>query len=159
MDRVRLFASVPPMDYLIRYGHFLGLMLLFATLVAQHLLIARSIGGRQARILARVDQIYGLSALLVLGTGILMVLGHGFGKGAAYYLSNGLFHAKVTLFVVVGLLSIKPTLFFFAHRRAEDAATIAVPRSILMLQRCQLLILVVLPLLGLLIARGVGARG
>lgn len=146
------------MDYIIRYAHFLSLMVLFASLVAEHLLTARTITGRQARTLARLDLIYGIAALVVLSTGALLFSGFGFGKGANYYLTNGLFHAKVTLFVVVGLLSIKSTLFFLRHRRADDAATIEVPRSIILFQRVQLFIVMVLPLFGLLIARGIGAH-
>jgi putative membrane protein len=145
------------MDYLIRYAHFLGLMLLFATLVASHLLTARTISGRQARRLALLDRIAGLAVVLVLASGVLMVLGSGFGKGAAYYLHNGVFHAKATLFALVLALAVKPLLFFRRHARTEDAASIAVPGAIIMLQRIQLLILLVLPLLGLLMARGVGA--
>ncbi len=146
------------MDYLIRYGHYLGFMVLFASLVAEHLLTARSIDGRQARKLARIDAIYGISALVVVVTGVLMFCGYGFGKGTALYLKNGVFHAKATIFVLIVLLSLKPTLFFLRHRRAPDDATISVPKSIIMLQRVQLLLILVLPLLGLLLARGVGFR-
>jgi putative membrane protein len=154
-----LNEGAPFTDYLFRYGHYLGFLVLFASLVAEHLLTARSITGRQARTLARIDAIYGLSAVLVIVTGILMVCGYGFGKGTDFYLKNGVFHAKVTLFALVALLSLRPTLFFLRHRRAADDAAISVPRSIIMLQRVQLLLLLVLPLLGLLLARGVGFRG
>lgn len=147
------------MDYLIRYGHYLGFLVLFASLVAQHLLTARTIDGRQARRLARIDAVYGLSALIVIITGVLLASGHGFGKGFDYYLKNGVFHAKVTVFGLIALLSLPPTLFFRRHRRATDGETIAVPRPIIMLQRVQLLLMLVLPLLGLLMARGVGFRG
>lgn len=146
------------MDYLIRYGHYLGFLVLFASLTAEHLLTARSIDGRQARKLAVIDAIYGVSALLVIVTGVLMFCGYGFGKGAALYLKNGIFHAKVTIFVLIALLSLKPTFFFLRHRRAPDDASIEVPRSIIMLQRVQLLLVLVLPLLGLLMARGLGFR-
>ena len=146
------------MDYVIRYGHYLGFLVLFASLLAQHLLTARSIDGRQARKLARIDALYGLSALVVIITAVLMFSGYGFGKGAALYLKNGIFHAKATLFIIIVALSLKPTLFFLRHRHAADDAAIAVPRSIIMLQRVQLLLVLVLPLLGLLMARGLGFR-
>lgn len=146
------------MDYLIRYGHYLGFLVLFASLTAEHLLTARSIDGRQARKLARIDAIYGLSALVVIVTASLLFSGYGFGKSTALYLTNGLFHAKLTIFVLIGILSFKPTLFFLRHRNAPDGVTISVPRSIIMLQRVQLLLVLVLPLLGLLMARGIGFR-
>lgn len=144
------------MDYLIRYGHYLGFIVLFASLTAEHLLTSPSIDGRQARKIAVIDAIYGLSALMVIVSGVSMFFGHGFGKGTAFYLKNGIFHAKVTIFVLIALLSLKPTLFFIRHRNSPDDATISVPRSIIMLQRVQLLLVLALPLLGLLMARGIG---
>jgi putative membrane protein len=147
------------MDYVIRYGHFLGFMVLFACLVASHLMTSKSLSGRQARTLARLDLIYGLSAVIVIITGVLMLSGYGFGKSAAFYMKNGLFHAKLTLFVIVVGLSLWPTMFLWRHRRASDGVTITVPKSVIMLQRFQLLALLILPLLGILIARGVGASG
>jgi putative membrane protein len=147
------------MDYLIRYGHYLAFLVLFASLVAEHLLIARTIDGRQARKLARIDMIYGISAALVILTGVLQVFGYGFGKGLDFYLKNGLFHAKVTVFVLIGALSLPPTLFFLRHRRAGDQDRISVPTSVIMLQRVQLLLVLLLPLLGLMLARGIGSRG
>jgi putative membrane protein len=142
------------MDHLIRYAHFLGILVLFAALTAAHLLTARSIDGRRARLLARIDGFYGLGALAALGSGLAMLFGLGFGKGTGFYLQNGVFHLKLTLFVLVVLLSIRPTVFFLRHRRAADAAVIEVPRAIIMLQRVQVLIVPVIPLLGVLIARG-----
>ncbi len=147
------------MDYFIRYGHYLAFMVLCASLVAEHLLTARTIDGRQARKLARIDMIYGVSAVLVIITGLLLVFGYGFGKGAEYYLKNGLFHAKLTVFVLIAALSLPATLFFLRHRHAGDQDSISVPRSVIMLQRVQLLLVLVLPLLGLLLARGIGSRG
>lgn len=72
-----------------------------------------------------------------------------------YYSSNWLFHLKVTIFIVMALLWIHPTRFFSKNRRAiED--TITVPKSIVMVIRMELLLLVVLPLLAVLMARGYG---
>lgn len=159
MDSGRPDRISARMDYVIRYAHYLAFMALFAALTAEHLLTARTIDGKRARMLARLDAIYGVSALVVLAIGLLMMFGYGFGKGASYYLQNGVFHLKATLFVVLGLLSLKQTFFFLRHRRAPDSATIEVPRAIIMLQRVQLLVVLALPLLGILITRGVGARG
>jgi putative membrane protein len=146
------------MDYLIRYAHFLGIMVLFAALTAEHLLTARSIDGRRARLLARIDGIYGLGALITLGAGLAMLFGLGFGKGTSFYLKNGVFHLKLTLFVLVALLSIRQTVFFLRHRRADDAAVIEVPRSVIMLQRVQLVLVLAIPLVAVLMARGVGLK-
>ena len=60
--------------------------------------------------LARLDLIYGITAVVLLATGLARLY---FGvKGLSWYVSQPLFHVKMTLFVLMGLLSIKPTLTF-----------------------------------------------
>ena len=67
------------------------------------------------RRLALYDRVYMFSALAVLATGLLrLTLG---AKGAAFYMSNPWFHAKITLFVVIGLCSIPPTLSFLRWQK------------------------------------------
>lgn len=58
--------------------------------------------------LARLDLIYGIAAAAVLATGLARVLLGA--KGVGWYVSQPLFHVKVTLFVIAALMSIKPTL-------------------------------------------------
>lgn len=140
-------------DALIRYLHFVGIIGLAAALVAEHLLLAPRLSGPQLRRLARIDGLYGISALLVLGAGLTLWLG--VGKPAAFYNLNGLFHLKVTLFVLLALLSIYPTLFFLKHRNSQ-ADEVAIPKVIIMLIRTELLLLLVIPLLAVLMAKGVG---
>ena len=108
--------------------------------------------------LARVDRIYGFAALAVLATGLARTL---LGvKGSAWYWSNPLLHMKLTLFVVVGLISIFPTLAFLRWRKAlradgslPDEAQIAKTRRLVMVQAH---ILAVIPLLAVFLARGYG---
>ena len=70
--------------------------------------------------LARLDAIYGIVAVVVLLTGLArLFLGV---KGIAGYAGSPLFHLKMTLFVVGGLLSIKPTIAFRRWKRALDAS-------------------------------------
>ena len=60
--------------------------------------------------LVRLDVIYNVTALVLLLTGLARVV---WGiKGMSWYVSQPLFHVKMTLFVLMGLLSIKPTLTF-----------------------------------------------
>ena len=60
--------------------------------------------------LARLDLIYGIAAGVVLATGLArLFLGT---KGVTWYVSQPLFHLKMTLFVVAVLLSFKPTAVF-----------------------------------------------
>lgn len=62
--------------------------------------------------LARLDLIYGITAVLLLLTGLARL--YWGAKGVSWYVSQPLFHLKMTLFVAAGLLSIKPSI---AYRR------------------------------------------
>ncbi|MCB0642494.1 MAG: DUF2214 family protein, partial [Phaeodactylibacter sp.] len=71
-----------------------------------------------------------------------------------------IFHTKVTLVVIVSLLSIVSTLFFLKHRKGEDLEqTIVLPKRIKMIIRLELLLLLIVPLLATLMAKGVGYFG
>ncbi|WJN58586.1 DUF2214 family protein [Pseudomonas sp. SO81] len=139
--------------------HYLSIFVLFALLTCEHVLFKAELDVATARKLLRIDMIYGASAGLVLLTGLARVIW--FGKGLDYYLHNWVFHAKVSLFILVGLLSILPTLTFFNWRNdllAGKAPTItpAQAKRTIMVIRLELLILVCLPFLASLMARGVG---
>ena len=62
------------------------------------------------RRLARLDLIYGLAALALLLTGLARL--YWGTKGLSWYVSQPLFHLKMTLFVLLALLSIKPSITF-----------------------------------------------
>ena len=69
--------------------------------------------------LARLDILYGVAAVLVLLSGLARLY---WGvKGPGWYVSQPLFHLKMTLFVVMGLLSVWPTLVFRRWRKALRA--------------------------------------
>lgn len=139
--------------------HYLSIFILFALLTAEHLLFKPVLDATSARRLLRVDIAYGISAGLVLATGVTRVLWYG--KGLDYYLQNSLFHAKVGLFILVGLLSIVPTMTFFNWRNdlLENRAPTITPtqaRRTILVIRLELLLLICLPLLASLMARGFG---
>ncbi len=139
--------------------HYLSIFVLFALLTCEHILFRNDIDHTTARRLLRIDMAYGMAAGLVLVTGAVRVVWYG--KGLDYYLHNWIFHAKVSLFILVGLLSILPTLTFFNWRNellAGKAPSIspAQARRTIMVIRLELLILVCLPFLASLMARGAG---
>lgn len=139
--------------------HYLSIFVLFALLTCEHILFRADLDQSTARRLLRIDIAYGISAGLVLVTGAARVLWYG--KGLDYYLHNWLFHTKVSLFILVGLLSILPTLTFFNWRnqllagQAPDISPATAKRTIWVI-RLELLILLCLPVLASLMARGVG---
>jgi putative membrane protein len=140
--------------------HYLGIMFLAAALVAQHLLFVPRPERAVARKIVTVDVIYGVSLLVVFVTGIARLF-HG-GKGALFYMQTWAFHAKFSLFVVMAVLWLYPAVKFFAWRRQLKAGQAPVmadaeAKRVLMAIRVQLLILVLLPLLAAMMARGIGS--
>lgn len=144
------------------YLHYLSIFVLFALLTLEHQLFQLPLELERARRLVRIDAFYGAAAGLVLLTGAARVLW--FGKGLAYYLHNGLFHAKLGLFVLIGLLSIVPTLVFLGWRSALKADQLPPldprrGRLVTLVIRLELLLLLIMPLLAALMARGFGVIG
>lgn len=146
----------------VAYLHYLSIFALFALLSIEHVLFKAPLDLSRARSLMITDIAYGICAGLVLASGVARVLW--FGKGTTYYLGNGLFHAKVGLFILVGLLSILPTYVFFNWRNAVQAGQVPEPsprqvRLVIWSIRLELLLLLLIPLLATLMARGYGVMG
>ena len=108
--------------------------------------------------LARVDMVYGIAAIAVLVTGIARTW---WGvKGTAWYWTNPLLHLKLALFIIVGVLSIFPTLTYFRWRKALRAsgmlpaeADIRKTRRLVMVQAH---LIALIPLVAVFFARGFG---
>ena len=65
--------------------------------------------------LARLDVIYGVAAMLMIGSGLARLI---WGiKGVSWYLSQPMFHIKITIVVVMAILSIWPSIVFRRWRR------------------------------------------
>lgn len=99
----------------IAFLHFAAVFGVFGTLVGEWLLFSRAPTVAEASRLQQLDRLYGLSAVVLLVAGGLRAWR--FEKGLDYYLHNPFFHLKLTLFVVVGLLSIYPTVVFIRWSR------------------------------------------
>lgn len=140
-------------ELFIRYFHFLGIITLASALIGEYLLISKEIDLKSFKKLIVVDAIYGAGAIATLIGGAL--LWFTVGKPAEFYSSNFIFHIKLTVFLSIGLLSIFPTVYFLRNRNSVSES-IAIPNYIVKIIRAELCLLVFLPLLGVLIARGVG---
>ncbi len=141
------------------YLHYLSIFLLFALLSIEHVQFKLPLDLRRARNLIITDLAYGVCAGLVLFTGLARVLWYG--KGLDYYLGNSLFHAKVGLFIVIGLISVVPTFVFLNWRNRLQAGEVPQvsarqARLVTGVIRLELLLLLVIPLLAVLMARGHG---
>jgi putative membrane protein len=121
------------------------------------MLFRTEVSGTVARRLARIDAMYGASALVVLGSGLMRLFIYG--KPVSYYMQNGLFHVKITLFVLAVLLSVYPTINFIKNRNTPDDGQAVYSGAVGVLLKIQLLILLIIPLLAVMMARGYGFKG
>ncbi|MCB1650007.1 MAG: DUF2214 family protein [Pseudomonadales bacterium] len=143
------------MDILIRYLHLLAALVLAGALLLENIAVQREISREDLRNLLKVDAVYGISAALVALCGLTLWLW--VGKPAAFYNGNPVFHAKLTLFVLIALLSIYPTVFLLRQRKGVQE-TIEVPAGVIRVLRLELLLLALIPVLAFLMARGVGLQ-
>jgi len=142
------------MDVVIaRYLHFIFIFAIVSSVVAEHLLIKERMTRREIRRMSVLDSVYGFAAIALLAVGFYLWFGTG---RTEFYSKNPIFHTKITLFVAVGLLSIKPTIFFMKQRKGNPDEVVDVPKSLKMFMRLELLLLFVMPLLASLMAKGIG---
>jgi putative membrane protein len=145
-------------EIILRYFHFVSIFTIVGTLVSEHVLLKSEMKRSEIGRLSRIDAIYGIAALVLLCVGLTLWLS-GAGKPSVYYTKNWIFHTKITLFLVVGLLSIYPTVFFIKNRKGNPEEVVAVPKVVVMMLRMELLLLAIIPLLAGLMARGIGFFG
>ena len=147
-----------PTDALLAYLHFIAIIGTVSFLVVEAVLCRPGLGSELAHRLRRVDAAYAIFAVLALATGLLRLFWGA--KGSAFFTGNPVFHAKMTVYVVVALLSILPTVRFIGWSKAaqatgrgpDDAAVLSVRRVLM----AELALAALLPLLAALMARGVG---
>src|SRR5262245_47411378 len=107
------------MDAALAYLHFSSIMLLTAFLVGELCLCTPRLRLEQVPMLARMDLLYLMAAIVAVASGALRLFVTG--KGAGFYLGNPVFYIKLALFVAIGLVSISPTVQFLRWRRALQA--------------------------------------
>jgi putative membrane protein len=146
------------LEIFLRYIHFISIFTIFSSLVAEHLLLKKELTRNEIGRISRIDAVYGVAALTLLAAGLTLWLG-GIGKPAMYYSHNWIFHTKITLFLIVGLLSIYPTVFFIKNRKGDPEEKIQTPPFVFWALRIELLLLLIIPLLAGLMAKGVGYFG
>jgi len=142
--------------------HHLAAFTLVAALGVEFILIRGELTLKTARKLQLVDMVFGMSSGVVLAVGLLRVFY--FEKGASYYFHSAPFIAKLSLFAIVGLLSIYPTVEFLSWgkslKRGQTPALsdskIASIRSVI---HWELAGVVVIILCAALMAKGVGYLG
>ncbi len=139
--------------------HLIAAGLAAGLLLSEYWLCRRIPDRAQVRLLGTADLGYFLALTGSLATGLAKVLF--FGQDTAYYLTNRLFWLKISLFVVIGLVALFPTRQYIRwNREARTAAAFAPLTRDLERVRAtvalQLGLMLLLPLLAILVARGYG---
>jgi len=150
------------MTVFMAFLHHLAAFALVAALAVELVLIRGELSAATMRKLVRADMIVGLSAGAVLLVGLARVF-H-FEKGAGYYFHSWPFIGKLSMFIVVALLSIKPTLTFLAWAKAlkhGETPTIDAgsQRTLRRLIHAELGGIALILLFAAMMARGVGFFG
>lgn len=106
-------------DLILAIAHHLAVFSLVALFATEFALLRPGLEGRRLEQLGAIDRAYGAIAGLVLVIGIIRVI---FGSaGWEFYVGNWAFWLKMAAFLVVGLLSIKPTRDILRWRKAAVA--------------------------------------
>lgn len=147
------------LDLVLASAHHVAVFSLVALFAAEFALLRPGLSGARVTQLARIDAAYGAVAGIVIAVGILRVI---FGAiGWEYYVGNHAFWGKMAAFVVMGLLTIPPTVAFRrwvkagagAPDYAPPTAEIVANRRFLHLQAGVLLLI---PIFAAAMARGYG---
>ena len=112
------------MSTLFAFLHHLCAFTLVACVAIEFTLLRQELTLGSARRLQVTDLVLGLAAGALLVIGLLRVFF--FEKGASYYFHSHAFLGKLSLFVVIGLLSIIPTREFLSWRGALTAGRVPV---------------------------------
>ena len=118
------------MSYAVRYLHFISILLVYAAVFAEFIMLSRTLSRKKLSFLAKIDGVYGIASIFVVGAGMAMWFGFDAGLGfkpIAWYMENPIFHLKYGLFIVVGILSIWPSIFFMRQRKGDQKEEIQIP--------------------------------
>jgi putative membrane protein len=150
------------MSAVFAFLHHVAAFALVSTLVVEFVLIRSELTVRNARTILSVDALFGAAAGIILVVGFLRVFF--FEKGAAYYFHSAPFIAKISLFAIIGLLSIYPTRQFLSWRaplKQGVVPSIEPPklRTLRSVIHWELAAVLVLILCAAFMARGIGYVG
>ena len=142
--------------------HHVSAFALFGALVVELVLLRSTLTVESARKILLADMILGISAGVLLLVGLARVF-H-FEKGAVFYFHTWTFITKLSLFIIIGLISIIPTREFLRWRssvKAGQVPTVAPEklRSVGMIVHIELTAIVVILLMAALMAKGIGLIG
>ena len=145
------------MTTLFAFLHHLCAFTLVAALAIEFALVRQELTPSSARRLQVTDTVYGIAAGALLVIGLSRVFF--FEKGADYYFHSHAFLGKLSLFIIVGLLSIIPTMEFLSWREEIKAGEVPAMdakqrRRVTMIIHSELAAIVIILLCAAIMARG-----
>ena len=142
------------LDLWLAIGHHIAVFSLFGVLFAELVLVRRGVDLATIARVGRLDLMYGVVAGLIVAVGFARAVFAA--KGWTYYAHNLFFHPKVGTFVLIGLLSIIPTVAFIRWRRAGVAPTDAQVAGVRRVLWIEMALFALLPAFAAAMARGYG---
>jgi putative membrane protein len=147
-------------DLILASAHHLAVFTLVGLFAAEFAMLRPGLSGPRIKQLAGIDAAYGAVAGIVIVVGIVRVI---FGQsGWQYYVGNHMFWGKMGAFLIMGLLTVPPTMAIRRWLKASNAdagyeipaAEIATNRRFIHLQAG---ILLFIPIFAAAMARGYGS--
>ena len=154
-----LSFGFPIKSAMVAYIHYLGIILCVGTLFFERILLKANLNRKDSILLIITDSIYGFAGLAILFTGILRV--KYFGQGGDFYTSNPVFWIKVTIFIIIGLISLYPTVTYISwvlpiRKNKSIMISENVVKRFKFLITTELIGFAIIPFFATLMARGVG---
>lgn len=149
------------MNFFITYLHYVSVFMVFASILVEVFLVRKTVSTENFKRIVLADSLYGLFSILVVGSGLTRAFLYG--KGSEYYFSNWIFNLKFSIFIVVGLLSILPTVKILKMRKQQkenptteiNLEPYALIRKMILME---LILLLLIPFLAILMANGIGMQ-
>lgn len=142
------------LDLFLAIAHHLLIFMLFGVLFAELILVRPGLDQTAVARIASIDLWYGVLAALIISVGFLRAIFAA--KGWDYYAHNMFFWAKLGTFIVIGLLSVPPTVAYIKWRRVGLSPS---TEQILTVRRflwIELALFPLLPIFAAAMARGYG---
>ena len=152
-------ALQPAITALFAWLHLVAIGVAAGLLLTEHWLCRRMPDRTQVKLLGQVDLGYQLALIGSLATGLARAIYYG--QDSAFYLANRLFWLKIALFFAIAVVAIGPTLQFIRWNREARTKPAFAPltREVERVRASIAFALglwLMLPLLGILVARGYG---
>jgi putative membrane protein len=142
------------LDLVLAIAHHILVFSLFGVLFAELVMVREGVDLATVARVGRIDLMYGVLAGLIIAVGFSRAIFAA--KGWAYYSHNLFFHLKVGTFVVIGLLSIPPTVAYIRWRRAGAAPSDAQVTGVRRWLWAEMGLFALLPAFAAAMARGYG---